>query len=197
MPRTLNAMDSQPPMESTPRRRGFVGLGVASLIFALAFLPAPLAVLYDLNDECLRMTSWGSGFSTWRTLFGLPPIPVSRYWYLLVRTAVIGSIPVSLLLGYAAFVSFRSRPWSLLFHALYVPIQIVLMTAMLIGAARFSTALDAAAAVQDLAMRASFHSGVRSTATIVALPGIAYPLILAASYWVYRRSNTRRPARYV
>src|SRR3954454_1597814 len=144
-------MDSQPPMASTPRR-GFVGLGVASLIFALAFLPAPLAVLYDLNDESLRMTSWASGFSTWQTLIRLPPMPVSRYWYLLVRTAVIGSIPVSMLLGYAAFVSFRSRPWSLLFHALYVPIQFVLMAAMLVGVNRFSAALDAVAASRDLAM---------------------------------------------
>jgi hypothetical protein len=188
-------MDSQPPRASTPPRRGFVGLGVASLVFALAFLPAPLAVLYDLNDECLRMTSWASDFSTWQTLIRLPPMPVSRYWYLLVRTAVIGSIPASLLLGYAAFVSFRSRPWSLLFHALYVPIQIVLMIAMMIGAHRFSTALDAVAASRDLAMRLPFHSNVRTTAVLVGLPGIAYPLVLAAAYWIYRRSNTRRPAR--
>jgi len=191
----LNAIDSQPPLASTSPRRGYVGLGVASLVFALAFLPAPLAVLYDLNDECLRMTSWASGFSTWQTLIHLPPLPVSRYWYLLVRTAVIGSIPVSMLLAYAGFVSFRSRPWSLLFHGLYVPIQIVLMAAMLIGAHRISAALDAVAASRDLAMRLPFHSNVRTTAVLVALPGIAYPLVLAIAYWIYRRSNTRRPAR--
>jgi hypothetical protein len=188
-------MDSQPPLASTPPRRGFVGLGIASLVFALAFLPAPLAVLYDLNDECLRMTSWASGFSTWQTLIHLPPLPVSRYWYLLVRTAVIGSIPASLLLGWAAVVSFRSRPWSLLFHALYVPIQIVLMAAMLIGAHRFSAELDAAVASRDIEMRLPFHSNVRATAVLMALPGLTYPLVLAVAYWIYRRSNTRRPAR--
>src|SRR5882762_2474897 len=118
-------MDSQPP-RATPHRRGFVALGVASLMFALAFLPAPLAVLYELNDECLRMTSWGSGFSTWDTLVRIPPMPVSRYAYLLVRTAVIGALPVALLLGVAAAASFRSRPWSIRLHAVYAALQAVL-----------------------------------------------------------------------
>jgi hypothetical protein len=193
----MNAMDSQPPMElpPAPPRRGFVSLGVMSLLFALAFLPAPLAVLYELNDECLRMTSWGSNFSTWQTLAGLPPMPVGRFSYLLVRTAVLVAIPASLLLGFAAIVSFRSRPWAIRFHALYAPIQIILMSAMLIGANRFSTALDAAAATQDLAMRLPYHSNVRTTAALVALPGLAYPVALAFAYWLYGLSNTRRPAR--
>jgi hypothetical protein len=69
------------------------------------------------------------------------------------------------------------------------------MIAMMIGAHRFSTALDAVAVSRDLAMRLPFHSNVRTTAVLVGLPGIAYPLVLAAAYWIYRRSNTRRPAR--
>ncbi|MDB5320252.1 MAG: hypothetical protein JWN40_1883 [Phycisphaerales bacterium] len=190
----MNAMDVQPPMASTPRR-GFLGLGIASLVFALAFLPAPLAVLYELNDECLRMTSWSSGFSTWQTLVRLPPIPVSRYPYLLVRTAVIAAIPATLLLGVAAFASFRSRRWSIRLHALYVPIQLILMTVLLIGAHRFSTALDAAAASRDLAMRLPYHSNVRTTAVLIAIPGIAYPFVLVFAYWLYGLSKTRRPAR--
>jgi hypothetical protein len=187
-------MDFQPP-PATPRRRGFVALGLASLIFALAFLPAPLAVLYELNDECLRMTSWGSGFSTWDTLVQIPPMPVSRYAYLLVRTAVIGALPVALLLGVAAVVSFRSRPWSIRLHAIYAALQAVLMIALMAGAHRFSTELDAAALHRDWVMRLPYHSNVWTTAVLVALPGLAYPMLLAFAYWLYGRSKTRLPAR--
>src|SRR5258706_7038406 len=100
-----------------------------------------------------------------------------------------------MLLGYASVVTFRSRPRAIRLHALYVPIQIILMTALLIGAYRFSATLDAAAASHDLAMRLPYHSNVRNTALIVGIPGLAYPIILGVAYWLYGLSRTRRPAR--
>jgi hypothetical protein len=44
-------------------------------------------------------------------------------------------------------------------------------------------------------MRLPYHSNVRNTALIVALPGLAYPIALAFAYWLYGLSKTRRPAR--
>src|SRR5260221_7620407 len=158
-------MDSQPPVAAP--RHGFTGVAIASLAFALAFLPAPLAVLYTLNDECLRTTSRASGRLDAETLFRLPTIPVSRDLYLMVRTAALGAVAASLFLLVTAAISFRSRPWAIRLHSIYVAIQCVLMIALLAAANRFSTALDAAQASRDWVMHLPFQSSVRSLAGIV------------------------------
>jgi hypothetical protein len=184
-------MDSQPARVRSSKS-GFVALGVISLIFAIGFLPAPLAVLYELNDECLRTTSWNSGFSAWHTLWQIPPMPVSRELYLLVRTAVLVSLPVSLLLAVAGIVSMRSRAWSIRLHSIYASLALVLMVVLIIAANRFSTALDRTTSGHDWVMHLPYHSNVRTIATLVGLPGIAYPILLAVIFWIYNRNQARR-----
>jgi hypothetical protein len=80
-------------------------------------------------------------------------------------------------------------------HAVYVSLQAVLMIALMAGAHRFSTELDAAAMGRDWVMRLPYHSNVWTTAVLVGLPGLAYPMVLAFAYWLYGRSKTRLPAR--
>jgi hypothetical protein len=183
-------MDSQPPKARTAQR-GLVALGVISLIFALGFLPAPLAVLYELNDECLRTTSWSSGFNSWDTLRHIPPLPVGREVYLLVRSAVLMTIPVSLLLAVAAIVSLKSRQWGMRLHSIYIALQVVLMITLMVAANRFSTALDTTTFGHDWMMHLPYHSNVRTTAILVGIPGIVYPLLLALIYWILNRPKKR------
>ena len=181
-------MDSQPPPVAKPRR-GFAGLAIASFAFALAFLPAPLAVLYELNDECLRTTSWASSEGlSFATLAHIPPIPIHRHVYLMVRTAALGGVVASLFLVVAAVVSYRSRPWAIRLHTIYVATQLVLMVTLIKYADAFSTELDTAQAARDWVMRLPFHSTVRQIATMVAMPGLVFPLVLAFVYWLWSRS---------
>jgi hypothetical protein len=187
-------MDSQPPRQLRTRR-GFRALGVISLIFAIAFLPAPLAVLYELNDECLRTTSWNAVFATSGTLWRIPPLPVSREVYLLVRTVVLVSLPVSLLLMAAGVASFRSRAWSVRLHSIYSSLQVVLMAVLIIAANRFSTALDVTTTGHDWVMHLPYHSNVRTVATLIAIPGMVFPILLAVAFWIYNRSQTPRRSR--
>jgi hypothetical protein len=191
--RSLNAMDSQPPKVRT--RRGFRALGVISLIFAIGFLPAPLAVLYELNDECLRTTTWSAVGADSGTLWRIPPLPVSRGVYLLVRTAVLVALPVSLLLAGAAIASFRSRAWSIRLHSLYAALQAVLMIVLVIAASRFSSTLDVTTSGHDWVMHLPYHSNVRTVATLIAIPGIVFPILLAVAFWIYNRSQTPRRSR--
>jgi hypothetical protein len=172
-------------LPTTRARRGFFGLAVASLFFALAFLPAPLAVLYQLNDECLRTTSWGARHATWDTLHHVPPSPVARHLSLMVRTSVIGALLGGVYLLVAAFATFRSRIAAIRLHALYVAIQLVVMTALMVTAHRFSAALDATGPQRDWAMRLGEGSGVRNLAIVVGALGLLYPLVLALLYWRY------------
>jgi len=187
-------MDSQPPRQ-VRTRRGFRALGVISLIFAIAFLPAPLAVLYELNDECLRTTSWNAVFASAGTLWRIPPLPVSHEVYLLVRTVVLVSLPVSLLLLAAGVASFRSRAWSIRLHSIYSALQVVLMAVLIIAANRFSTTLDVTTSGHDWVMHLPYHSNVRTVATLIAIPGIVYPVLLAFAFWLYNRSLTPRRSR--
>jgi hypothetical protein len=186
-------MDSQPPKVRT--RRGFRALGVFSLIFAVGFLPAPLAVLYELNDECLRTTTWSAIIGGSSILWRIPPLPVSHEIYLLVRTAVLVALPVSLLLVVAAIASFKSRAWSIRLHSIYAALQSVVMIVLVIAANRFSTTLDVTTSGHDWVMHLPYHSNVRTVATLIAIPGIVYPILLAVAFWIYNRLQIRRPRR--
>src|SRR6266568_4851440 len=88
---------------------GSLALGLVSLLFATAFLPAPLAVLWDLNDECLRSTTWDTQRASWGTLARIPPLPVGKNDYLLVRTMVMGALVATAFLATAGWVAGRSR----------------------------------------------------------------------------------------
>jgi hypothetical protein len=170
---------------TTASRRGYFGLAVTSLAFALAFLPAPLAVLFQLNDECLRTTSWGAAHATWDTIHRIPPSPVARPLDLMVRTAVVGAILVALFLLVTAFATLRSRTAALRLHALYVPLQIVIMVTLMVAAHRFSTALDLSNDQRNWAMELNRESAVRKLAMVVGALGLLYPLVLTLLYWRY------------
>ena len=165
--------------------RGFFSLAVASLAFALAFLPAPLAVLYQLNEECLVTTSWGSAHATWDTLHRIPPSPVARHLDLMVRTAIVGGLLVTLFLLTTAFATFRSRTAALRLHALYVPLQVVIMIVLMVTAHRFSTALDLTNNQRNWALELSTVSAVRNLALAVGAFGLLYPVVLLLLYWRY------------
>ena len=179
-------------LPTTPARRGYFGLGVASLLFALAFLPAPLAVLYQLNEECLAAASWGTSHATWDTLHRIPPSPVSRSLDLTVRAAVVGALVATLFLLAAAVATFRSRTAALRLHALYVPLQVVLMVTLIVAAHRFSAALDLSSSQRDWALRVVGASAVRKLAIVVAALGLLYPLVLALLYWRYPGGDRSR-----
>lgn len=176
---------------TTAARRGFFGLAVTSLAFALAFLPAPLVVLYQLNDECLRTTSWGAQHAAWDTLYRIPQSPVARPLPLMVRTAVLGSILVAGFLVVAAVATFRSRSAALRLHVLYVPLQVIVMAALMLAAHRFSTALDLSNDQRNWALELSRESTVRKFALIVGGLGLLYPFVLALLYWRWKRDDTR------
>jgi len=178
---------------TTPVRRGYAGLAAASLAFALAFLPAPLAVLYQLNDECLVTTSWGAAHATWDTLHRIPPSPVARHLDLMVRTAVVGALLVTLFLLATSFATLRSRTAALRLHALWIPLQVVVMIALMVAAHHFSTALDLSNDQRNWAMQLSTESAVRKLAIAVGAFGLLYPLVLILLYWRYpgERDNTR------
>jgi len=172
-------------LPTTPTRRGFFGLGVASLFFALAFLPMPLAVLYQLNEECLAATSWGTAHATWTSLQHIPQSPVARSFDFTVRAAIIGSLLCALFLAATALATFRSRTAALRLHALYVPIQVVLMIALIVAAHRFSTAIEAANLRRAWAVRIESGSFVSNLAAVVGGLGLLYPLVLVLLYWRY------------
>jgi hypothetical protein len=170
---------------TTATRQGYFGLAVASLAFALAFLPAPLAVLYQLNDECLRTTSWGAAHATWDTLYRIPRSPVARHLDLMVRTAIVGALLVTLFLLATSVATLRSRAAALRLHALWVPLQVVVMIALMLAAHRFSTALDLSNDQRNWAMELSRESAVRRLALVVGGLGLLYPVVLALLYWRY------------
>lgn len=181
------------PIATTPpARQGYFGLAIASLAFALAFLPAPLAVLYQLNEECLVTSSWGSAHATWDTLHRIPPSPVARNLDLMVRTAVVGALLVTLFLLAAALASFRSRTTALRLHALYVPLQAVVMVALMFAAHRFSTALDLTNNQRNWALEISRVSAVRNLALAVGALGLLYPVVLILLYWRFPRDAQSR-----
>jgi hypothetical protein len=175
---------------TTAARRGFFGLAVTSLAFALAFLPAPLVVLYQLNDECLRTTSWGAEHAAWDTLFRIPPAPVARPLDLMVRTAVFGAMLVALFLIATSIATFRSRAAAFRLHALYVPIQVVVMVAVMVAAHRFSAALDLSNDQRNWALELSRESAVRKFAMIVGGLGLLYPFVLALLYWRWKTDDS-------
>jgi hypothetical protein len=187
----LNPLTYKQPQ--TPARRGYFGLGVASLLFALAFLPAPLAVLYQINDECLLATSWGTRHATWDTLHRIPPSPVARHLDLMVRTAVIGALLGALYLVATAVATFRSRKLAFPLHAVYVALQVVVMIGLIVAAHRFSAAVDATRGQREWAMRLTRESAVRNLAAVVGALGLLYPVVLALLYWRYPgEKETRR-----
>jgi hypothetical protein len=185
--------DFLPPKPPPPPKRRSAGLAITSLVVALALLPAPLAVLYDLNDECRRATSW-TQWGAWRTLWEVPPVPVAKSTYLLARGSVIVAMTAALVLLAAAIATVRSRPWSLRLHAAYVPLQLVATLALIWSAHRFSQALDATA-TRDWVMHLPVRSTVRSTAILVGAPALLYPLALVIAYaWQNRRRTRGRVA---
>jgi hypothetical protein len=181
-------------LPTTPARRGFFALGLASLFFALAFFPMPLAVLYQLNEECLAASSLGTAHATWTTLHRIPPSPVAHSLDFTVRAAIVGALLAALFLAATAFATLRSRAAALRLHALYVPIQVVLMIALVVAAHRFSTAIEAANLRRAWAVRIESGSAVRNLANVVAALGLLYPLVLALLYWRYP-GETHRPTR--
>jgi len=178
---------------TTSARRGFFALGLTSLGFALAFLPMPLAIIYQLNDECLRTTSWGTAHATWTTLHHIPPSPVARSLDLAVRAAVVAALLCALFLLATAVATFRSRGAAIRLHALYVPAQVVVMIALIVAAHRFSTAMEAANVQREWAVRLTRESTVGNLATVVGGLGLLYPLVLLLLYWRYpgEREKTR------
>jgi hypothetical protein len=104
---------------------------------------------------------------------------------LTVRAAVIGALLSTLLLLVAAIATFRSRTAAFRLHALYVPIHIVVMIALMIAAHRFSTAILATHAQRDWAVRLGHQSKVANLATVVGALGLLYPLVLSLLYWRY------------
>lgn len=159
-------------------RRGYGRLAVVSLVFALAFLPAPLAVLYELNDQSVRAATLGARSGTWQTIHRVPPTPIPRHYYDAARAAVLISLAAAIFLLITAFVSFRSRPWSIRLHGVYVAAQVVLMIALLITAKRFTAAMEASAPHRDWMMRLPAEVSVYSLAKAVAGFGLLYPLML-------------------
>jgi hypothetical protein len=176
---------------TAPTRRGFFALALASLFFALAFLPMPLAVLYQLNEECLRTTSWGTQHASWTTLHHIPQSPIARSFDFTLRAAIIGSLLCACFLIATAVATFRSRTTAIRLHALYVPIQVVLMIALIVAAHRFSTAFEAATLQRAWAVDLERQSTVRHLATVVGALGLLYPLVLILLYWRYP-GETRR-----
>lgn len=178
---------------STPVGRGYVGLGLVSLFFALAFLPAPLAVLFEMNDQCLRATSWGTQQASWGTLYQVPPTPMPRAVYLMARTTIIAAELGALFLIFAAIVSFRSRTNAIRLHAVYFALQLVLMTALALAAHRFTTAIVAGDPQRDWLLKLLRESSVGRMGAVVAGLGLLYPLVLALLYWGYARRGKRPP----
>lgn len=182
---------------SLKRKDGSIALGLVSLLFAAAFLPAPLAVLWDLNDECLRSTTWDTQRASWGTLARIPPLPVSKNDYLLVRTMVMGALVATAFLAVAGWVAGRSRARGLALLAAYAVVQVTFMIGLMIAGQRFSHALDQATRRGDWMMHLKFESVVGATARQVGMLGMIYPAGLAIFYllrWL-GRSKTGRPAR--
>jgi hypothetical protein len=170
---------------------------IASLLFATAFLPAPLAVLWDMNDECLRSTSWGVQRESWATLARIPPLPVAKNDYLLLRTLVIGAMASAVFLIIAGIVLMRSRPKGAALHLCWAIIQAALMILLIAAGRRFSLALDDAGHRRDWLMHLDLPSNVRSTALFVGMLGLIYPICMLIVYLLRSatRSKTRLPAR--
>ena len=176
---------------------GSLALALVTLLFAAAFLPAPLAVLWDLNDECLRSTTWGVQRASWGTLAHIPPLPVKKDDYLLVRTMVMGALVATAFLAIAGWVAGRSRTRGLALLAAYAAVQVGFMIGLMIAGQRFSTALDEATRKNDWLMHLKFDSVVGATARQVGMLGMIYPAGLAIFYLLRSvgRSKTARPAK--
>jgi hypothetical protein len=176
---------------------GSLALGLVSLLFAAAFLPAPLAVLWDLNDECLRSTTWDTQRASWGTLARIPPLPVSKNDYLLVRTMVMGALLATAFLAIAGWVAARSRARGLALLAAYAVVQVGFMIGLIVAGQRFSGALEQAALRGDWMMHLKFESNVGATARQVGMLGMIYPAGLAIFYLLRSlgRSKTGRPAK--
>jgi hypothetical protein len=149
-----------------------------SLAFALAFLPAPVAVLYELNDQSVRAATMGARSGSWRTIHWVPPTPIPREYYLAARAAVLMALAGGVFLLLAAVVSFRSRAWSIRLHGVYVAAQVVLMVALLVTARRFTMAMEASAPHREWMMRMPAEASVYSLAKAVAGFGLLYPVVL-------------------
>jgi hypothetical protein len=173
------------------RIQGYFGLAVASLAFALSFLPAPVAVLYELNDQSLRAATLGARSADWTTIHRVPPTPIARHYYLSARAAVLIAVVGSVFLLVTAVVTFRSRAWSIRLHGVYVAAQVVLMIALLITARQFTVAMEASAPHRDWMVRLPAETSVYSLAKAVAGFGLLYPLVLVILF-VRRGRLTRR-----
>jgi hypothetical protein len=98
---------------------------------------------------------------------------------------------VAVFLVVASVATFRSRTVAIPLHALYVPLQVIVMIALMVAAHRFSTALDLSNDQRNWALELSRESTVRKFALIVGGLGLLYPFVLALLFWRWRRDDTR------
>ncbi len=175
--------------------RGYVGLAVASLAFALASMPAPVAVLFETNDQAWRAATFGTRTGTWDTIHHVPPTPVARHYYLAVRGVVISALAVAAFLVVTAAVTARSRAWGIRLHAVYVAAQVVLMVALLLAAQRFEAAMTLSAPEREWMLALTGTTSVYRMAQAASGFGLLYPVVLTILYVRLGKLNERYAAR--
>jgi hypothetical protein len=178
----------QPPPPPPPQPSG-AWLGVISAIVGLTLIAPPLSVLYDMNDELMRISTGGAGRGIWETLYVVPPLSVAWHTYLAPRTvAIAAAISAAVLCG-IGLLTVRSRALGVRLLGAHAVAHVVLMLAMVLAAWRFAAALDVATAQRAWYLGQAYGSSVGRVAIWAALPGIAYPLVLLWLFARHRRGN--------